>query len=668
MPSRPLAGLLRIGPLAFLVCQACLCCLVFPLVSATADVAPADCAYRDELIARADSLGLDRDPRWLALGHYEPHLLDGRLESLADGPHFFLAASGKTDPRAELHATLAAFFDPDRTVKDGEHPQCAFRARYTWLVEQLDIDPARLAPRPCERFEEWMVGLNPGGLTLVFPEAYMNNPSSMFGHTLLRVDPATGGAEKDLLAYAVNYSAEVGQDGGVAFAFKGIFGFYEGLFSVLPYYDKLKQYGDWENRDIWEYQLELDPGQVRFLLMHVWELRGIPFVYYFFDDNCSFQLLALLEVADPSLRLTQEFPLWVIPIDTARVVAARPGLVSDVAYRPSPATRIRYESAEMSAGDRSIARAVALGEQPPDSDEVARLPRDRRAHVLSLAYTYLRYLYLADEADRESSAARSRRILAALSRVEDATPVPAAPTPAVSPDHGHAVARFDVASGVRDGSAFAELRLRPAFHSLLDPSGGYTAGAQIEVMKTALRYTPGGGGLRVEELVILDITSVAPRDRFLTPISWTTGVGMHTRLIDDGPGDDLDPHSVWYAQAGAGLSYAPRAGVLAYGLVRALAETGDGLHGNYAIGPSTEIGALASLRDDAWRVQPYARVFPAVVGDTTLSARLGVRQLFSLTRNTALVVEIAGERAYGETWLDATLSWQTYFRYPWNRS
>jgi hypothetical protein len=208
-------------------------------------------------------------PVWLGLGHYEPAGRDG-FASMARGDKFFVSEAGPTSPRDELHATLAAFFDPTLAVREGEHPQCTFRARYAWLVRELSIDPTRLPPASCEGYDTWRKGLAARGLSLIFPEAYMNNPASMFGHTLLRVDSGEPGGDEDLLAYAINFAAESGGDGGMAFAFKGIFGGYAGYFSVLPYYDKLKQYGDWENRDIWEYPLDLTAAEVD-LLAHVWE-------------------------------------------------------------------------------------------------------------------------------------------------------------------------------------------------------------------------------------------------------------------------------------------------------------------------------------------------------------------------------------------------------------
>jgi len=620
--------------------------------------------YRDELIARADSMRLYEHPVWLGLGHYEP-VARGRYESLADGDKFFVAKDGRTDPREELHATLAAFFDPARTVREREAPQCAFRARYTWLVRELAIDPARLPSVPCEKYDTWRKGLGARGLSLIFPEAYMNNPASMFGHTLLRVDSGEPGGERDLLAYAINFAAETGGDGGMAFAFKGIFGGYAGYFSVLPYYDKLKQYGDWENRDIWEYPLDLTAAEVDFVLAHVWELRGVPFRYFFFDDNCAYQLLALLEIARPELALRREFPLWAIPIDTVRVISSETDLISSATWRPSPATLIRYRSARLLGPSRALARDLALGRSAPEDPRLQSLSSNERGAVLSLAYAYLRYLYIAGQVPRETSAPRSRALLAALSRVDGAVALPEPSQPAVRPDLGHPIARFGFGGGVRDGEGYVELSLRPVFHALSDPRDGYAAGANLEIGRSALRYEPERGRVRVEEVALVDLTSLTPRDTFLRPVSWAFDTGWRTRMLSDGSGDGVDPHGVAYLRGGAGLAYALGDRALVYGLGRADVEAGNGLDDHYTIGPGAEAGVLADWLGDRLRTRARVEGWSYLLGDATAAARGGAEATLSLSDRAAVVLEVAVEHAYGETWLDAKLSWRHYFRKAW---
>jgi hypothetical protein len=526
----------------------------------------------------------------------------------------------------------------------------------------------------------------------------MNNPASMFGHTLLRVDPEDDGSGADMLAYAINFAAETGTDGGASFAIKGLTGFYSGYFSVIPYYQKLKQYGDWENRDIWEYRLDFTRDETEVVLEHVWELLEVSFPYYFFDDNCSFHLLALLEVARPGLRLSSDFPLWVIPVDTVRTVADQPGLIDAVEGRASPATRLRAEGAALGAGERELARALSSGRLAPDAPAVAKLAPAERSEVLTLAYDDLRYRYLERDADEAESRARSMALLRALSRAqapaEAETDAPenasdakaiaersaandepvgepsgasATRVPSIRPEQGHPSARIALSGGVRDDDAFVELRLRPVFHELTDPVGGYAPGAQIVIGDTALRWLPERERVRLEEVVVIDVTSIAPRDTFIRPISWRVSTGLRTRLLT-GSDDDLDPHSVWHTDGGAGLAWEPRRSVLAFGFVEGAADVGNSLEGDYSLGSGATVGVLAGDSGDRTRLLATARTMVFLLGDKTETYRAGAAYRVTAGNRMAIELEAAWEHAYGEDWLDARLTWKWYFRRDWDGS
>src|SRR5690606_39389464 len=111
--------------------------------------------YLEELIGRARADRLAEHRAWLDLGHYRPDLLGSGWTSLSDSPAFFAAPRGKSDPAAELEATLAAFFAPPPADPDAAHPQCVYPARYRWLKARLEPDPARLPEQPCPELERW---------------------------------------------------------------------------------------------------------------------------------------------------------------------------------------------------------------------------------------------------------------------------------------------------------------------------------------------------------------------------------------------------------------------------------------------------------------------------------------------------------------------------------
>ena len=210
--------------------------------------------YLFELISKAKEKSLASTPTWKILALYKPDYFFG-VTSQVDGQEFFLSTQGKTNPEAELNATLAGFFSNKPIGSTTLSPQCRFPARYYWLKQQLGFADERLPEQQCRKFELFKQALNAKTITVVFPSAHPNSPSSMFGHTLLRFDKAGQTNQTRMLAYSDNYAANVDTKNGAIYAIKGLTGGFIGRFSVVPYYIKLREYAQMENRDIWEYRM-----------------------------------------------------------------------------------------------------------------------------------------------------------------------------------------------------------------------------------------------------------------------------------------------------------------------------------------------------------------------------------------------------------------------------
>jgi hypothetical protein len=625
-----------------------------------------DDSYAQELIAAARSRDLAHSATWLALLHYAPTFWHPTPASLADSADFFLDASGATDPEAELEATLRSFFaGADVTVRGREHPQCVFVARYHWLQEQLTFDPARLPEQPCPKFEEWRTAIHPVSTTLIFPEAYMNNPSSMFGHTLLRFDAEEAGARRDLLAYAANFSADPGDDGALAFTVRGVFGLYQGLFNLQPYYEKVAEYADWEQRDLWEYELNLSPDEIDFLLRHLWELRGVGFDYYFFDENCSYQLLELLKVARPDVVYWQRFQLWTAPSDTVRAVVQDTGLLRGVTFRPSVATTLRHEASLLAPASLALALEIANGRAAPTDPRLDALSPDEKALVLTVAYDDVRFAFLARGVDRKVVAERARTILVELSRVpRSGELVSPAPVPSVRPDEGHRTARLAVGAGWRRSRPFVQTQIRPVFHDLLDPQGGYTAGAQIDFLQVALRIYGDDGEVRLQDFTLVDIFSLSPRDALFKPFSWRASTRVISLLVPGAgsagiPG--LEDEYAWRSDGGVGLAYELPGAALAYGFLLADVDVGSALRNAISAGAGGEVGVYFSLMDDRLRIHLSSDVLEFALGQQHTAARWGLGQRIALGPQSALRIEVAARRDYGETWVEGLAAWQWFF-------
>ncbi|MDO3720886.1 DUF4105 domain-containing protein [Marinobacter sp. chi1] len=560
----------------------------------------------------ADSNKLYLDPAWLTLGHYHPDKFGGGYTSQADDPAFFLSEQGKHSPESELTATLDAIQQPGNG--DG-HAQCRFPARTTWLADTLDLSLPRVT---CPAYREWANELNTASVTLVFAASYLNSPSSMFGHTFLRLDPPSTDATTNLLlASTISYAADAAaHDSELLFAYKGIFGGYPGITSVQPYYEKIRLYSDIEHRDLWEYRLNLSETEVDQLLAHAWEIQDRNFDYYFFDENCAYRLLALIDVARPGTRLLGEVSTHAIPSDTVRWVLDK-DLVRDIHYRPSAATEVAYSLNILPEAHQDLAAAIATGDISAESEELAGLSDEERARLLDATYDYVRYQSEAEDWPRDYAAPLSHQLLKERSKVDDAVALPSPPQPAVRDDEGHNTFRASLGAGQIDHREFIRLSLRPAYHDLLDPPAGYREGAQLQFLGLDTRYYTDNDEWQVEELIGVEIRSLSPRDAFFEPLSWQVGFGG--RRTDTGSKRVFTA----YLDGGAGGSWKLEDHLQAFALATADLEVDDDLRRGYDVAPGVDVGLLyqaprlsllAGLKTKAWIVsdqhrqdQAYAR-------------------------------------------------------------
>jgi Domain of unknown function (DUF4105) len=625
------------------------------LLSQAPAIAVVDNEYLAELVARSRQLRLAQRPEWLKLVHYVQNRLSPGVHGLVVSPHFYNAPDGMTDPQAELEATLRSFYSDVQEDDRTQNPQCLFIARFAWLDEQLAFDARRLHRQVCARYQSWHSSLNPAGATLIFASAYVNSPSSMAGHTLLRIDSRDQDETTRLLAYSINFAAGTRETNGIAFAVNGLFGGYPGVFSMLPYYAKVREYSDLENRDIWEYRLALTPEELDRVLMHAWELGPFQFRYYFFDENCSYQLLALLQVARPDLDLTGSFHWWVAPSDTVRAVTARPDLIEAVVYRPSNATVIRHRLMALSAAERRLVRELSAGRIGPNDPMVSALPATGAAAVLEAGQDYVAYRRAIGRDDVANPAELAHELVIARSQLDVAPQMPDVPAPDVRPDQGHATSRASVGAGRWEGRNFQELSARGAYHDLMDADDGYVPGAQIEFLKLALRHYTGST-LRVENFTPLSILSLSPRDEFFKPVSWKFETGWLRVRMADG----AEP-LVFGIEGGAGVAESNERGTFRYyGLLEAGSRIDQAFSSGYQFGSGAMVGALFDLRP-RWRAHAYARGFRYFLGLEETPWSLGLEQRFALTRDLALRVDVRREDEFRRGFNNVTVSVQYYF-------
>lgn len=610
----------------------------------------ADSAYLAELVNQAHTKQLARTREWEVLLHYHQSLIGG-VVSEADGQDFFLAPDGKRNPETELDATLAAFFSPLVADPMTLHPQCRFVGRYAWLNTQLGFDPARLPPQDCPRFREWMTALDPESVTLIFPSAYLNNPSSMFGHTLLRIDRAGRADNNRLLDYTINFAAATDTPTALSSIILGLSGGLPGKFSITPYYIKAKEYSDLQSRDIWEYRLAFTREQIDAMLRHVWEMGNTHLDYFFFSQNCSYQLLALLDAADPMLHFAERFPLWTIPTDTVRAVLDVPGLVTQVSFRPALSTQLTHHRSLLDRDEDAWLFQVLRSPSVLDTAPFEGLPEPRRAAVLDVAAEYLAYQKVDDPDRVERYNAQQRRLLverAALGVASDSSP----PTPPAPPEHGHDTTRIGVGAGRAAGQWFGQLALRPALHDLLGDETGYTPNTHLEFMNTVLRYNRAAG-VTLNRLDVIRIISLTPYDRLIAKPSWQISTGFFP--VEDLPFRDRSAATLEFGIGGAAQSGWWQREIW-YLLGELAVQYGAVFDERYRAGPGATGGLLFDLAANA-RAHAFATYRTFLLGDRSSDLVGGVELRYTLSKDWDM--RVGGKKR--ADWQEALLSVNAYF-------
>ena len=450
-------------------------------------------------------------------------------ESEIDDKNFFLSKDGMRNADAELDATINALLN--ETVFDDNATACKFPARTWWLTKELNITD--LPSVNCTQYNALIKRIDPQSASLIFPSAYIKTPASMFGHTFIRIDSSM---KSKMLSYAINYAANANSEteNGAIFAIKGLFGGYYGSYSLLPYYEKIKEYRDSEERDIWEYDLDLTPSEMQQMMRHIWEIHDTYSYYYFFTENCSYNMLWLLEVAKPSVHLREYFNYQVIPPETIHA-AIQEGLVTEHHYRPSRRTKLlAYESY---LNDDDIKAAILLSQGHYTTDDIKTLKRSKQTkmHILEASIELIEYKHLSGDINQSVYRQKLHTTLAARAKFGSGKDIDIA-RPS-DPMQGHQAFRIKTEVGMRNSDLIGFLGFRPANHDIKDPDIGFLQGTQIEFFEFLFSYAnseeDGIDDFNVEKATLISLASLPPRGKFFKPYSWHLSSGWDRNYLSE---------------------------------------------------------------------------------------------------------------------------------------
>ncbi|MEA2112081.1 MAG: DUF4105 domain-containing protein [Campylobacterota bacterium] len=557
---------------------------------------------------KAKELNLSESRYWKLLLH-----MNG-VESEIDDASFFLSSEGKYNASSELNVTIALLLN--ETVFDNNATACRFPARKAWLQEQLEID--EFPQTNCHALNTLIKKVDPKSATLVFPSAHINSPASMFGHTFLRIDSSY---DSKLLSHAINYAATADQDteNGVVFAVKGLFGGYSGVYSLLPYYEKLKEYRDTEQRDIWEYKLNLSEEEVRRMLLHVWELGNSFSWYYFFDENCSYNMLWLIEVARPTVHLREKFFYHVMPIDTVFALEEE-NLVSHKHFRPSKRQILLAYEKSLSPELLDSVTAVSRGELDVKIALDKNSSIQEKRYLLEASSELLEYLYIENRINSDEYKQRFHTVLNERSKLGRGEAIVV--NEPHNPDQSHRANLITVQAALQEGEVGYMLGFRPAYHTLVDSDIGLLRGTQIEFLSLLLHYSKNKR-LEIEDMTILSLSSIAQRSTFFKPFSWRTSFKFDRNYMSD--------ELLFKASVGAGYSWGNE-----WSYFYALADLLSYVKSSSSMGVSASLGGVIY---EAEQFKTNIELTQRLYIDGTTQSLVNISQLWSFDKNRALKLQ-----------------------------
>ena len=483
------------------------------------------------------------DLQWHRLLLYRSTLTG--LESEADDPGFFLDPEGKYSPVKELTALIQGLKDNDPDPKKNAY--CRFPARVRWLKTQMSLPESDIE---CSDYLKFKNRLSAKSVSIVFSSYYLNNPASSFGHTFIRLGKETNesrdldNTRTELLDTGINYGAMTDGAGPVVFAIGGLAGWFYGNYNAIPYYYKVREYNDFETRDLWSYQLKMSQEEIDMMVDFIWELGHTKFDYYFLTENCSYHVLSILEAVRPSLRLHDRLPsFYTIPSETLKTLDQE-NLIRKITFRPAPSTLFYHQMNLLSKNEKNEVENLIFKNIEPKNNSP-----ERSALIYDTAISFVDYKYAKDILKGDEVAQSVKRpLLVKRSKIPTRSEeLDFSEKLKEAPHLGHGQKRFGLSLVNSHHKNLIDLEWRFAFHDFLDSSIGYPPKTKLEVGKLEVRTD--GQDLQIRDFSLVDVMMLGKWDIYNRASSWKIKIGQwQTRLNQE----DLSTQGVI---GGYGYSY-----------------------------------------------------------------------------------------------------------------
>jgi len=211
------------------------------------------------------------------------HIQNGKNEVVSN--EWFL--SQERTAAAEYTTLLSHLQGPD-----AQFYACEFPARTKLIEKNLKII-TKTDLSKCENLAAFKKTFNKEYVSLVLSSEHLNSPASAFGHIMIVFHNS---AKVELDATVLHFSALTQNEPFFRYSANGLLGIFSGYYFYEPFFKKLNEYSEIEQRSLYFNQLILTDAQKELLILHLFELKKARFKYYFSSKNCGYQINYLLNI------------------------------------------------------------------------------------------------------------------------------------------------------------------------------------------------------------------------------------------------------------------------------------------------------------------------------------------------------------------------------------
>lgn len=565
-----------------------------------------------------------------------------------------MSTEGRTRPDAELSATIQGYFAP-WADNGNEHPRCRFPGRYFWLSRQLPLPDYHLREPRCRNLERWALFHTVRSVSLLLVSGYFGNPASTFGHAFLKLNTDSPDDQTGLFDMTLNYGALVPEnENALRYVIRGLFGGYEAGFSDKYFYTQDLVYSRTEFRDIWDYRLNLTDEERTLLILHIWEIAGKKFTYYFLDKNCAFRLGELLDLVLPEDLLGKRRRFWYVPVelfhrlqdmDRIRWASGRDRLIRSVRFIPSSQRSLFHQLEMLTPEELGVLNTILREGGPSLSAHLERLDKERQIMILDGLLAYQQYRLIAEEPtpDPQRKKFKDQILLQRLqlpSRPKAVIRIPELPSPADGSRPLEWGLRLAVTAG---GESFLRLNWSPFKQEVVGQNS--LEGDELIVFDLAIGLFEDEQNIFVDQfdlIRILNLNTLTVPVADESPWSWQVRLGMDRHKEDDA--DRYDG----VASFGVGRAHKWNETLTLYGMVDL---AGHSLFPNIRLRPHLgmrwDFGRLRAWLYFGWQTSSYE-------GD--ISDVWGGKVQYSLGNRSSVHTEFSSEKA-----ARASVGWNWYW-------